>query len=96
MQQSFMAERALGYQQLTIDATTAQALTVPAGTTLILITPEAQAIRYRDDGTLPTSAVGYPTPVGGELRYTGQNKSAIRIIGQAASAIVNVMYYGNP
>lgn len=96
MQQSFMAEKALGYQQLTVDATTSQALTIPAGTTLILISPEAQAIRYRDDGTNPTATVGYPTPVGAELRYSGQNKPAIKIIGQVASAIVNVMYYGNP
>lgn len=96
MQQSFMAEKALGYQQLTIDATTSQALTIPAGTTLILISPETQAARYRDDGTNPTAALGYPIPVGAELRYTGQNKAAIKIIGQVASTIVNAMYYGNP
>lgn len=93
MQANYLAESALGYQQLTIDATTAQTLTVPAGTTLVLISPETQAIRVRDDGTAPTSSVGYPVPVGGEMRYTGKSPTAIKIIGQVASAVVNVLYY---
>lgn len=93
MQSNYRAERPLGYQQLTVDATTAQPLTVPAGTALVLISPETQAIRYRDDGTNPTAAVGYPVPVGAELRYSGSSVSAIKIIGQVASAVVNVMYY---
>ena len=92
MQQSYMAERALGYQQLTVDNLTPQQLTVPNGTTLILIVTEAQAIRWRDDGTNPTATVGYPLAVGVELRYVAQNKSAIRIIGQVASATVNAVY----
>jgi hypothetical protein len=94
MLQDFRAERALGYQQLTIDATTSQALTVPAGTQLILISPETQAIRIRDDGTNPTASVGYPVPTGAEMRYSGGNMAALKIIGQVASSVVNVLYYG--
>lgn len=94
MESGYISEKALGYQQLTVDATTAQALTIPAGTAAILITPETQAIRLRDDGVSPTAAVGYPVPVGAEMRYTAGNKSAIRIIGQVASSVVNVLYYG--
>ena len=94
MEQNYRGERALGYQQLTIDATTSQALTIPAGTTLILISPETQAIRIRDDGTNPTASVGYPVPTGAEMRYSAGNMAAIKIIGQVASAVVNVLYYG--
>ena len=93
MQANYWAETALGYQQLTIDATTSQALTVPLGTTLILISPETQAIRIRDDGTNPTATVGYPVPVGAEMRYTACNMAGLKIIGQVASAVVNVLYY---
>lgn len=94
MQQTHRAERALGYQQISQGAVTAGALTIPTGTSLILISPETQAIRYRDDGTDPTASVGYPIPVGAELRYSGGNMAAIRIIAQTGTATVNVLYYG--
>lgn len=94
MHQSFQADRALGYQQLTIDATTPATLTVPAGTVKALIKCETQAIRVRDDGTAPSATVGYPVATGVEFVYTGPF-AALKIIGQVASAVVNVLYYGS-
>ena len=81
----------LGYQQITsLSASTA--LTVPSGATLALIVPETQNVRWRDDGTAPTSSIGMPIFVGASLSYDGDLKN-IRFIQQDASATLNVSYY---
>lgn len=81
----------LGYQQITsLSASTG--LTVPSGATLALIVPETQNVRWRDDGTAPTSSVGMPIFVGASLSYDG-DLNRIRFIQQAASATLNVSYY---
>jgi hypothetical protein len=81
----------LGYQQIsTVSASIG--LTVPAGATLAVITPESQAVRWRDDGTAPTSAIGMPLPISTVLSYDG-DLQRIRFIEQAASAKLNISYY---
>lgn len=95
MESNYIAEKALGYQQLlavAVDAGTL--LTIPDGCSLILVTAEAQAVRWRDDGTAPTAAIGYPLAVGVELRYTAKQMTRLRFISQVAGAILNVTYYG--
>jgi hypothetical protein len=100
MQASFQAEIPLGhFQPAAVDAATTLASIVGAqlvarGITLVLVTPQTQAIRWRDDGTAPTATVGYPLAVGAELRYTGQGISALQFISQTAGAIINVAVYG--
>lgn len=86
------ALKALGYQQIT-SLSSSTALTVPAGTSYVMITAEAQAIRWRDDGVAPTASVGYPLPAGAELIYTGADATLLRFIQQTAGAIINVCYY---
>ena len=81
----------LGYQQIT-SLSAAATLTVPAGATMALIVAETQAVRWRDDGTAPTSSVGMPLATGVSLSYDGDLK-AIRFIQQTASATLNVSYY---
>lgn len=85
--------RTLGYVQVT-GLSAATALTIPAGTALVLVIPQTQAVRWRDDGTSPTASVGYPLAVGSELRYDGANMGALKFIEQAASAAINVTFYG--
>lgn len=65
---------------------------IPAGADAALIVAEAQAVRWRDDGTAPTATVGVPLAVGVELFYAG-NLSAIRFFEQAGGAKLNVTYY---
>lgn len=89
------AMKQLGYQQIT-SLSSSTALTVPAGTALTIVTPQTQAVRWRDDGTAPTSTIGYPLAVGSELFYDGANAAALRFIEQTASAAINVCYYGYP
>jgi hypothetical protein len=87
--------RSKGYQQFTagqVDAATA--LTVPAGTSVAIIKPSAQAIRLRDDGTNPTTTIGYPVAVGVEFVYSSSSIGTVKIIGQAINAVVDILYYG--
>lgn len=95
MQANYIFERQLGYQQVT-GLNTFKTLTIPPGTQLILMQPESQSIRWLDDGNAPTAAVGYPLAAGAELQYTccAKDQANIKLIEQAASAKVNVKYYG--
>ena len=81
----------LGYQQIT-SLTSSTALTVPAGATLALIIPETQSVRWRDDGVAPTTTIGMPVLVNTSMSYDGDLR-ALRFIGIAAGAILNVSYY---
>lgn len=101
--QNQVYDKPLGYAQSgAVDTSTlissltfgsAGAAGIPAGTQLLILQPQTQAIRWRDDGTAPTAAIGQPLAVGAELRYTG-NPAALRVISQTAGAIVNVVAYG--
>lgn len=80
-----------GFQQIT-DLSSAVGLTVPAGSKFALIVPETQDVRWRDDGTDPTSSVGMIIAAKGTLEYAG-DLDAIKFIESAASAKLNVSYY---
>jgi hypothetical protein len=89
----------LGYQQITaLSASTA--LTVPSfdvnglacKPSIAIITPETQAVRWRDDEVAPTASVGMPLASGVTLQYDG-DLTKIRFIEQTASAKINVVYY---
>lgn len=89
----------LGYQQITT-LSGSSALTVPTTDlngmackpSFALITPETQAVRWRDDGVAPSATVGMPLAVGVTLEYDG-DLTKIRFIEQAASAKINISYY---
>jgi hypothetical protein len=89
----------LGYQQIT-SLSAATGLTVPAvdknglnqKPTFALIIAETQAVRWRDDGTNPTSSVGMPLAVGVPLQYDG-DLSKIKFIEQTSGAVLNISYY---
>ncbi len=81
----------LGYQQIT-SLSAATGLTIPQGTTLALIVPETQNVRWRDDGTNPTASVGMPIFVGASLSYDG-DLNRIKFIESTAGATLNISYY---
>jgi hypothetical protein len=89
----------MGYQQIT-SLSSSTALTVPqrnqsglSGTpSIAIITPESQAVRWRDDGVAPTASVGMPLAAGVTLQYDG-DITKIRFIEQTAGAKLNVTYY---
>lgn len=90
----------LGYQQIT-SLSSATGLTVPTvdpvtgsnvKANFALITPEGQAVRWRDDGTAPSAAVGMPLAVGVTLQYDG-DLSRIKFFEQVGGAKLNISYY---
>lgn len=89
----------LGYQQITT-LSSASALTVPdkdvqglsCKPSIALITPEAQAVRWRDDGVAPSATVGMPLAAGVTLQYDG-DLTKIQFIEQVSGAKLNVTYY---
>ena len=99
MNSNFVAKKALGHAQLTsIDASTLLSSVtggIPVGTTIALITPQSQAVRWRDDGTAPTATVGYPLAISSELVYTSQSMGNLRFISQVAGAAINIAFYGS-
>lgn len=89
----------LGYEQLT-SLSAATGLTVPQKDTnglagsprIAIITPEGQAVRWRDDGVAPTASVGMPLAAGVTLQYDG-DLTKIQFIEQAIGAKLNISYY---
>jgi hypothetical protein len=81
----------LGYEKPT-PLTSAKALTVPAGATRALLQVEDQKVRWRDDGTDPTNAIGIVIGAGDEFLYEG-DLSAIKFIQETATAELNVAYF---
>ena len=89
----------LGYQQITM-LSSATNLTVPATDvqglacrpSIAIITPESQAVRWRDDGTEPSASVGMPLAAGTTLQYDG-DLTKIQFFEQAGGAKLNISYY---
>jgi hypothetical protein len=83
----------LGYVQLTSTiASSAASLTVPTGTTHLLMQAETQAVRWRDDGVSPTASVGMLLPVGVPAPYSG-TPSIIQFIAAASGAVLDISFY---
>lgn len=84
----------LGYQQ--ISATTlasATNLSPPDGARVADIQVDTATVRYRDDGTAPTTAIGIQLFNGlAPLSYSG-NLAAIQFIAVSGSPVLNVTYY---
>lgn len=87
----------LGYAQITSlgSAVTfsGASVTVPTDTIMVLIEAEAQAIRWRDDGTVPTASVGMPLAAGQTFQYTVVDFTKISFIQQASGGIINLSFY---
>lgn len=90
-----VARDALGYQQIT---NLAAAVPIPAivkGTETVLLQPETQNVRYRDDGTDPTAAVGMLLVVNTIYEFTVAQLASMKFIEAAASAKLNISAYGS-
>jgi hypothetical protein len=92
---------AKGYQQLTsAQLATVQSLAVPSGATrAVLQSNGVQAVRWRDDGIDPSApadssaGTGQRIEAGDSKDYTG-NLSNVRMIGEGAGTVVDILYYG--
>ena len=81
-----------GYQKIT-SLGTAVGLTLPAaGASYALIKAEGQTVRWRDDGTNPTTTDGILLDIGDEMWYTGE-LTKIKFIETTAAGTLHVSYY---
>lgn len=81
----------LGHQQITT-LTAATALTIPEGARCAIISAQTQAVRWRDDGTSPTAAIGIPLAAGADFFYVGK-LAKLKFIEQVVGGVLNVAYY---
>jgi hypothetical protein len=87
------AENALGYEQITNLSAAVGFTSIPAGTRSVWVCPESQAVRWRTDAN-PTATVGMPIAVGTTMEFTLAQLASVKFIEQAASAKLNVTYFG--
>lgn len=92
-----MAWEPKGYEQLSSISSAKGLQSIPDGAQAAMIQAESNDVRWRDDGTSPTSSVGMVLKAaGGEaesLWYHGHLED-LEFIETASSATVNVSYYG--
>ena len=84
-----------GFQQITSLAS-AVGLTLPTtkpSARIAVIQAIAQNVRWRDDGNAPSATVGMQLAAGNDILYTG-DLDALQFIEEAASAEINITYYG--
>lgn len=96
----------LGYCQLTSLGTAAGLAScsggIPTGSNAVALRAEAQALRYRADGstTAPTASVGMPMLVADPLLFLQSgsvaNLTALRFIEQTSGGKLNVIFYKAP
>ena len=83
----------LGYQQLAaVTSATALSLTVPNASRIAQICVGATAVRYRDDGTAPTSSLGMTAAAAGCFQYSAA-LTAIQFISVSTTTTLDVSYY---
>jgi hypothetical protein len=81
-----------GAGQYAVAITSAQTLTIPAGSLIAEICVETASARYTTTGTTPTSTVGVPVASGGCFQLAGAaNLTAFKIIGSGAT--MDVEYF---
>lgn len=89
---------ALGVGQLTSisSATLVNTVTggIPAGTQVVVLQPETQNVRYRDDGTSPTTAIGLILVANTMYEFTISQIARMSVIEVAATAKLNIAFYG--
>jgi hypothetical protein len=89
----------LGYSQFTTGLSSSTQLSPPAsavGATRMLVCVETGSVRWRDDGTAPTSTVGMPIPFNGSpcAWFKEATLSAIQFIQQVGTYTIDV-WWGN-
>lgn len=83
-----------GYEQLTVAGSSIGLASIPDTCNFVLISVEGAPVRFRDDGTAPTSSVGTLLNDGDRVEYADR-PSALRFIRTTStSATVNAAYYG--
>jgi hypothetical protein len=85
---------ALGHEQIAVLTSAVGFTSIPAGTETVLLQAETQNVRWRDDGTNPTSTVGLILIANTLYEFTVGQLARMKFIEAAATAKLNIAYYG--
>lgn len=95
-----LAPTELGYKELTsISTSVASALAdvsggIPTGSRKVDVEIENASVRWRADGTDPTTTVGRLLLPGDILKYDGSDLTKLKLIGVSAGAKLGISFYG--
>jgi len=64
----------------------------PSNSNAIVVVVETAAVRWRDDGTAPTSSVGMFLDIGSTLTYMG-DISKVQFVAVSGSPVIDVSFY---
>lgn len=84
---------AVSSESITVDATTAQGLTVPAGAVSALVTAGANPVRYRLDGVAPTASTGHYVAANGNVEVYAADLTSARFIATTGTSTLFVTYF---
>lgn len=84
--------QAISFENLTV-AGSAVALTPPANAQSALCSVDNVTVRFRLDGSNPTSTVGHQLPLDTFIEFFGEDMNAVRFISTGASTNVFVTYF---
>ena len=93
---SYRAERKPeGYAQVAVSTTAVALPSIPSKASYAIVNVNAQPLRYRDDGTVPTATVGMPLAAGDEIALVSpaQIRAFRAIRSGGTDAEINVSYY---
>jgi len=82
----------VGYGQDASFASASALPAIPPKARIALIQAEGDSLRWRDDGTNPTTSVGMILATGETFLYIG-DLSRIKIVESSTNSTVNVSYY---
>lgn len=92
---TFPKVKPLGYEQKTVSTTAVGLTSIPAGASRAIVMVEAQSLRYREDGTAPTSSVGVLCVA--TTRFELESRQAIldfkAIRSGSTDSVISVNYY---
>lgn len=82
----------LGYSQITSLGSAVTLGSIPTGAKMALISVSSANVRWRDDGTSPTTTVGMPMIAGQEFQYSG-DFTKLQFIAVSGSPVLDVSFY---
>ena len=87
----------LGVYQYSLSGTAVTVATmaggsIPAGAVYAIVTPETNAVRWRDDGTAPTASVGFPLAVAQNVTLSELQMGSVQFIAQTGTATVDIWF----
>ena len=85
--------RAISFEQITLNASTADTLTVPVRIYSCLITADGANVRWRADGGAATSSVGHLLVDGQSIEFFGDDVDSLSIIATTGTPTVAVTYF---